>query len=149
MNKIILCIIFATILVGVHCIDFEDCGATTGSVTAISVSGCAATATACDFKVGTNVSINVSFQSKIDSNKATVKVWGIILGIPIPFNLEPSQACGHWNINCPIAKGSANELKITMPILSQYPSIQLKVRVALLDSNGSEMLCQQFPAHIV
>ncbi|XP_054153442.1 NPC intracellular cholesterol transporter 2-like [Oppia nitens] len=131
----------------VNGIDFKDCGATTGVVSSITVSDCPPTAQSCAFKSGNNETIDVKFKSEIDSNTASVKIWGIIAGVPIPFNL-PSDACGHYNIKCPINKDNNYELTVTVPILSQYPKIKLDVRVALMDSNKSKIFCEQFPVQI-
>jgi Niemann-Pick C2 protein len=62
--------LFAIILVinGINCIDFNDCGSTTGKITSITVTGCSSGADECYFKVGTNVSIDVQFSSGLTAN---------------------------------------------------------------------------------
>jgi hypothetical protein len=59
-----------------------------------------------------------------------------------------SNACGNWNIKCPLTNGNNYELKVSMPILSSYPKIKVDVRVALLDSGNKKLICQQFPVQI-
>ncbi|CAG2116463.1 unnamed protein product [Medioppia subpectinata] len=148
MHIFVKIVLFALTVTQINGVDFTDCGSATGKVTAILVTGCSSSSDICDFKAGTNVSIEVKFQSETNSNAATVKIWGIIAGVPVPFDLKPSDACSHWNINCPIVNGNNYDLKISVPILSQYPKIKVQVRVALLDANNSKLFCQQFPVQI-
>jgi len=52
------------------------------------------------------------------------KVYGVIFGMPIPFQLPDSNSC-HLGAVCPVKKGDVNAIKISLPILSSYPSVCL------------------------
>ncbi|CAG2115801.1 unnamed protein product [Medioppia subpectinata] len=146
MHIFVKIVLFALTVTQINGVDFTDCGSATGKVTAISVTGCSPSSDICDFKAGTNVSIEVQFQSVYINCKLTFTKQ--IAGVPVPFDLKPSDACSHWNINCPIVNGNNYDLKISVPILSNYPKIKVQVRVALLDANKSKLFCQQFPVQI-
>jgi len=53
---------------GINCVNFSDCGSSTGKISSISVTGCSSGADECYFKVGTNVSIDVQFSSGLTAN---------------------------------------------------------------------------------
>ena len=70
-----------------------------------------------------------------------------VLGTNVPFPLN-SDAC-KWGLTCPVTKGSNQELKITMPLSPLYPKIKFGVKVAVVDSNGKDLMCVQFNGQIV
>jgi hypothetical protein len=73
---------------------------------------------------------------------------GIIAGIPIPFNLSVSDAC-KLNCQCPIKASDVNVAQITVPILKEYPSISLYVRIEIeADDQKKDYTCLQFAATI-
>lgn len=105
---------FFVILVLIYsssCVDFEDCESKTATVTKISVSRCLTSNDCsitvdtcldgddyCQFKSGTDVTIEANFNSKTDSDIATVKVYGILGRIPAPLKISSNDACDYWNI---------------------------------------------------
>jgi hypothetical protein len=62
--------LFAIILVinEINCINFSDCGSSTGKITSITVTGCSSGSDECYFKIGTNVSIDAQFSSGLTAN---------------------------------------------------------------------------------
>lgn len=68
--------------------------------------------------------------------------------VPIPFPISPDNACGNWGVTCPIEKGKSYSLKLTMPILPAYPKIPVTVKLELVDGNGKDFFCREFPAKI-
>ena len=84
----------------------------------------------------------------VASKSAKVKVHGKIGGIPIPFPVSPSEACGNWGIQCPIEVEKLYELKLSLPILTTYPKIKAVVKMELSDDQNKDFFCQQFPIRI-
>ena len=50
---------------GIDCVNFYDCGTTAGYVNEIEVTRCPKDDDACQFKAGTNITINVKFESSL------------------------------------------------------------------------------------
>lgn len=86
------------------------------------------------------------FNLGVASTSATVKVFGIIV-VPIPFYIEP-DACSHWGVKCPLAADTPNRMSISLPILSAYPPVAASTRVQLLDQEGKNIFCFEFPVKI-
>lgn len=68
--------------------------------------------------------LNFKNLKDIASNSVKVKVSGVILGIPIPFPLPDDNAC-NLNANCPAQANSVNSVDLKLPILNEYPSVNI------------------------
>lgn len=68
--------------------------------------------------------------------------------IPIPFPLEPANACGNWGLKCPLVAGTKYTMKVQVPIQESYPEVSVGVRMQLLDDNKKAIICTKFPAKI-
>lgn len=80
--------------------------------------------------------------------QANVKIFGVLGPVKIPFSLEPSNACGNYGFDCPVAAGTKESLKISLPVLRTYPSLSLKVELRLLNEHNAPIVCIRFPAKI-
>ncbi|RWS02725.1 epididymal secretory protein E1-like protein [Dinothrombium tinctorium] len=147
--RVLLVLAFCAILFGaVASINFKKCTATAGQLNSITVTGCGKAAT-CTFKIGTNVTLDATFTSRVASSKAIVKIVGLIGGVlPVPFPIEPEDACGNYGLKCPFAANTQNRVAITMPILEKYPEISVTVKFRLVASNNANLLCVEFPVEI-
>ncbi|CAG2179460.1 unnamed protein product [Oppiella nova] len=115
-----------------------------GIVNWINVSDCDPSLTdRCIFKKGTNVTISTS--ESTDSLK--VKITGTVLGLSVPWRVNPDNACAH-GVNCPVAANVDNVFMLSMPISPAYPSIPVQVRLRLEDSRKRPHFCAQFPVKI-
>ncbi|XP_054153401.1 NPC intracellular cholesterol transporter 2-like [Oppia nitens] len=119
-----------------------------GSLNSVNISNCDPDLTdKCIFKKGQNVTITVSFTSHETVDYLKVKIYGIIMGLPIPWPVFPDDACMR-GIQCPIANNSVNTFNLSMPVSTTYPSIPVNVRLRLEDRLRNPYLCVQFPAKL-
>ena len=65
--------------------------------------------------------------------------------VPITVN---SQVCKGGD-DCPIAKGSEQDLKLSMLLSASFPKIKFNVRIDVLDSKAATLVCAQFVAQTV
>lgn len=130
-------------------VTFEDCGSSISDEIKYSVSNCAEEDERCSFVSGSRVSLNVTFIPLREIKWVTVKVTGRLLFFNVPFSLDPPDACGHWNLQCPMRVNSVQMLHIELPIRGYYPHISVGVKVQLMDETGNSFLCFSFPAKIV
>jgi hypothetical protein len=82
------------------------------------------------------------------SDAANLKLAGMLGRIPIPFPLEPENACGNWGLQCPLVSGNKYTLKVELPIQSSYPEMNVGVRMQLLGDDKKAIICTKFPAQI-
>lgn len=81
-------------------------------------------------------------------SQANVKIYGMLGPVKLPFNLQPSNACGNYGFDCPVREHSDQTLRLSLPVLRTYPSLSLKIELDLLNESGSPIVCIQFPAKI-
>ena len=73
---------------------------------------------------------------------------GIIAGVPVPFPIPVSDGC-KLGLNCPVNNGDVNVAKISLQVLSSYPSISLYAKIEVkADDAKEDFVCLQFPATI-
>lgn len=82
-------------------------------------------------------------------NQAPVEVYGKIAFVPIRFNLPVSDACGNYGFDCPISPHQKKTLKISIPVLQQYPTLYVTVQLKMLNENKRPVVCVEFPARII
>lgn len=85
---------------------------------------------------------------EVESLTASLKILGIIGVIPFPFNIN-KDACANWGVHCPILPDQVNTLKVSLPILPQYPAISVVVEIKLEDDQSKLLMCAKFKAQIV
>ncbi|CAG2171873.1 unnamed protein product [Oppiella nova] len=133
----------------VSCVEFKDCGSVDGKVTSIVVQDCGVSDDYCPLHIGKTASIDMKFTANVDSDKATVILTGIIPDIGAIEYLTEDGCNGKYNLKCPIKKGNQYEMKFEMQAPPVPADMTLSILVKLVDSNGKNMICQQFPAHVI
>ncbi|XP_053399321.1 NPC intracellular cholesterol transporter 2-like [Mercenaria mercenaria] len=101
----------------------------------------------CTFHKGTNATVTIDFTTDKQVFGITTKVYGIVAGIPIPYQLPKSNGCKGCNLNCPLITGSHRYINV-FPVLQSYPEIRIAVKWELVDENNEQLLCFVFPMQI-
>nr|XP_046268897.1 NPC intracellular cholesterol transporter 2-like [Scatophagus argus] len=136
-------------LMGFTCaemVKFLDCGSTTGKVASVDISPCPSQP--CQLHKGQAYSVNVTFNSGVESQTSKALVHGIIAGVAIPFPIPIEDGC-QSGIHCPIQKQQSYHYVNSLPVKSGYPSIKLVVEWELKDDNSKDLFCIRFPVQIV
>ena len=73
-----------------------------------------------------------------------------IVPITIPFDTEP-DACGLWNVQCPIKTNDGNVLVVSTPVpeVLVVASNAITIHVELKGDNYDSLFCKEFPAKLV
>lgn len=114
----------------------------------VKVSDCDGLQDACPFVRGFNKSIELDFMPKQKVEQVKVKVAGKLNALPVPFHVNPDNACGNYGFNCPLDAGKPYKFQLTLPILRTYPKINVDVFVRLVDEKGDILACVEMPARI-
>jgi len=77
-----------------------------------------------------------------------VKVAGKLNTLPVPFHVNPDNACGNYGFDCPLESDKPYKFKLTLPILRTYPKINVDVFLRLVDETGGIIGCVELPARI-
>uniref|UniRef100_A0A3P9IZA2 NPC intracellular cholesterol transporter 2 n=1 Tax=Oryzias latipes TaxID=8090 RepID=A0A3P9IZA2_ORYLA len=137
------------LMMGLTCatsVKFVDCGSSSGKVAMVDINPC--TAQPCQLHRGDSYTVNVTFNSGVESQTSTAVVHGIIAGVPIPFPIPEPDGCKS-GIQCPIHKDQAYNYATQLPVKSEYPTIKLVVEWELKDDNKNDLFCIRFPVQIV
>ncbi|XP_045776177.1 ecdysteroid-regulated 16 kDa protein-like [Maniola jurtina] len=109
----------------------------------------------CRLKKGTNQHITISFTPESDLDEPTNHVTATIAGVELPFvGVDGVGICDKLEneagekASCPLKAGTTYVYKDSFPILSFYPSIEVKVHWALQHKN-KDIICFEVPAKIV
>ncbi|XP_041809446.1 NPC intracellular cholesterol transporter 2-like [Chelmon rostratus] len=136
-------------LMGFTCaepVKFLDCGSSTGKVAVVDINPCASQP--CQLHKGESYSVNVTFNSAVESQTSKAVVHGIIAGVPVPFPIPMEDGCKS-GIQCPIQKQQNYHYVNALPVKSEYPAIKLVVEWELRDDNKKDLFCIRFPVQIV
>lgn len=52
-------------------------------------------------------------------------VHGVVLGVPIPFDLPNGNGCKDSGVTCPLTAGQTYNYETTLPVLSSYPKVRI------------------------
>lgn len=152
-NQLKICLLFVIIftiwVIKITAISIDDCGSSVNNTISYSISNCTDEHDRCPFVVGTNVTLNATFTSDRLIESANVIIAGHLAFFRIPFSIYPSEACGNWNLKCPIEPNVTQTLQIVLPIKSYYPRIGVGVELQLTDQHENVLICCTFPASIV
>lgn len=124
---------------------FKDCGSVAGTVIDVEISSCSSFP--CILHKGETYMINVTFSSKVASNKCTAVVYGIIAGIPVPFSIPEPDGCKS-GISCPIQSGNKYNYVNKMIVKPEYPNLKLTVKWELKSDDAKDLFCWEVPAQI-
>ncbi|XP_030299344.1 NPC intracellular cholesterol transporter 2 [Sparus aurata] len=136
-------------LIGFTCatpVKFIDCGSTSGKVSVVDIDPCASQP--CQLRKGQSYSVNVTFNSAVESQTSKALVHGIIAGVPIPFPIPKDDGC-QSGIQCPIQKQQSYHYLNSLPVKTEYPAIKLTVEWELRDDDKKDLFCIKFPVQIV
>ena len=120
------------------------------NITYFEVSGC--TAYPCIFKRNSTsaIKLGLNFLKKVTDLK--VKIAGQINGRDFPFSVNDKNLCLQsiktMNKSCDLKKGSDYIYEHSLPILKEYPKIQVIVKYELLDQKKHTVTCLSFPVKI-
>ncbi|CAK6957062.1 NPC intracellular cholesterol transporter 2-like [Scomber scombrus] len=136
-------------LMGFTCADpvkYVDCGSSTGKVSIVDINPCSSQP--CQLHKGESYSVNVTFNSAVESQTSKATVHGIIAGVPVPYPIPNEDGCKS-GIQCPIKKQQTYHYLNSLPVKSEYPAIKLVVKWELKDDNDQDLFCIKFPVQIV
>nr|AXU25120.1 Niemann-Pick protein C2 [Cyrtorhinus lividipennis] len=143
-------LIFCKVFCGSLSLTFDDCGSKHGNFSVVKLTGCdPATMDYCPLKKGKNTTIELTFVPAENLTEITVKVYGYIVGVPVPFALPNPNGCVDSGIKCPVASGSEVTYTVTMPIRQVYPKLKVDIRLELEDEQSEDAICVIIPAKIV
>ncbi|KAL3308216.1 Phosphatidylglycerol/phosphatidylinositol transfer protein [Cichlidogyrus casuarinus] len=147
-KALVLVLAYCLFLSNVNASRFKDCGSKFSQVSAVDVSPCPSEP--CPLIKNENSTVTITFNPTEDVSGGYAQVHGIIAHVPLPFNLPDTTLCPHLiPSGCPMAKGQKAIYNFTLPISSSYPSISVIIRWELVDQNGNDIVCVDFPAKIV
>lgn len=146
------------------------CDSPHGTVQSVSISTCKDTDSYCVLQKNTNASIEVNFvpskffvfliflkpsltnliflHTDYAATSVTTKIIGEVVGVPMPFPINPKEACGNYGLNCPLTVSGKSQFKLELPIKSAYPSVSVTVTIKLVDDSNTNLVCLQFNAQI-
>ncbi|XP_012538993.1 NPC intracellular cholesterol transporter 2 homolog a [Monomorium pharaonis] len=129
---------------------FDDCGSTLGKFTEVSVSGCPTSGEKCALVRGTNASISIKFIPNKDISQVNVRVYGVLMDVPVPFPLEKPDACKDPNdgIDCPLHKDQEYHYTTTMFVQKKFPSVSVYIKWELVNDKAEKIVCIEFPARV-
>ncbi|XP_011161896.1 NPC intracellular cholesterol transporter 2 homolog a [Solenopsis invicta] len=129
---------------------FTDCGSALGKFTEVSVSGCPTSKEKCILVRGTNESISIKFKPNNDISQVNIRVYGILMNVPVPFPFEKSDACKDPNagINCPLHKDQEYDYTASLFVQKKYPSVSVTIQWELVNEKKEKIICLQFPAKV-
>lgn len=78
-----------------------------------------------------------------------MRLYGKIGGLPLPFPLNPNNACGNYGFSCPVKANESKQLRISLPVQRTFPRLAVTVQLNLLDEKNRPIVCVEFPAKIV
>ncbi|GJQ86080.1 hypothetical protein Trydic_g10048 [Trypoxylus dichotomus] len=148
MNRNIVSCLCLVLLISVAKANYSDCGSSLSNVTAIVVTDCTSSDSQCVLHRNTNVTIQIQFIPKNDIQNVSAVVHGIILGVPIPFDLPNPDGCRDSGLACPLKGGQTYAYQTSFPILKKYPRVSVDVKFELEDPNSSDITCSLIPSKI-
>ncbi|KAL7873278.1 hypothetical protein AOLI_G00123490 [Acnodon oligacanthus] len=127
-------------------VKFADCGSVSGKVVEVDIHPCPKQP--CQLHKGQSYSVNVTFNSVVESQTSKAVVHGVIAGVPVPFPIPIEDGCKS-GIQCPIQKQKLYSYVNELPVKAEYPSIKLVVEWELRDDSSKDLFCIKFPVQIV
>ncbi|MBN3292212.1 NPC2 protein, partial [Polypterus senegalus] len=126
-------------------IKYADCGSKVGKIASVDILPCPTQP--CILQKGKTYSVNVTFNSNVNSETSKAIVHGIIAGLPIPFPIPIDDGCKS-GIQCPMNKDQIYNYINELPVKPEYPSIKLVVQWELKDQTNTDYFCFRFPVEI-
>nr|QAX87812.1 NPC2-3 [Pardosa pseudoannulata] len=140
MNYLVLFALVFSLPVKTSSSPYELCESPASDINYLNVTDCDDSREVCILKRGTQVTIQLSFNSQKDFKKLRAHVYGIISGNLFPFSLKESDACKN-GIPCPFTAGQTGTYINQIDVKIYYPPIPVTVRWELRDENGDDIVC--------
>lgn len=102
----------------------------------------------CVFHKGTIVNGTIKFKVKQQVTNGTLKVYGELDEVWLPFPLDHPDACSNHGLDCPLKPEVEYTGVISLEIKKYFPSQQLKAKMLMLDQGKKYVFCFIFPAQI-
>ena len=135
-------------------LEIKDCGSK-GKDIQLRISSCSESDISCPLIHGTDVTLEADFTVNKKTSNVKIELYGTVGFFPIavPFYLgkDKDQVCSeHYDVNCPLKPETKQTVKITLPINNLYPTVNVKIRVKLVDHENDKesIICKEFPAKI-
>ncbi|CAH0559902.1 unnamed protein product [Brassicogethes aeneus] len=111
-----------------------------GEVIDVEVSGCQNTKY-CPLIRGRNATITITFKANEDSDELKSVVHGEVLSVLVPFSLPNGNGCSESGVTCPVKSGQTYKYSTSLPVLSEYPKMKLRVKWQLQNKESSDFVC--------
>ncbi|XP_030766412.1 ecdysteroid-regulated 16 kDa protein-like [Sitophilus oryzae] len=147
-NRILVSVAILLVSSYFACAAYTDCGSQDGSIVDIQITNCPASSRRCTLKRNTNATMVINFTPSTPSTSLKAVVHGLIMGVPVPFDLPNPDGCKDSGLSCPLTPGTTYKYTTTMPISTSYPRITLDIKWELVDSDQKDVICAQIPARI-
>lgn len=144
MNKFI--IVLAVVAIA-NASPFSTCGSPKGTVSKVEIEGCSDSDKTCVLKKGHEAKLSITFKSDVDVEKLTVKAYGVIAGMPLPYPLPQSDACSA-GVHCPLKSGVEATYSQVFNVQRGYPSLSLKVKWTMLNEKNELITCVLIPVKL-
>ncbi|CAO1428472.1 unnamed protein product [Diamesa serratosioi] len=114
----------------------------------ISIEGCEVNAsTRCKLRRGTEVTGFMDFEATMDTPSLRPQIIATAFGVRAEFELPEDRQVGcNWlqGSQCPISQGEDVVWKLNMPVLAEYPLVQLLIEVSVYSATGVPQFSRMF-----
>jgi len=126
----------------------SDCGSTLGTIVSVEVSECTASDSRCVLHRNSNATVKLTFQLKENVQTVKAVVHGVVLDVPVPFNLPNPDGCVDSGLSCPLQSGGTYTYVASLPVLKKYPRVTVDVKWELQNEANADIICVLIPAKI-
>ncbi|XP_055925692.1 NPC intracellular cholesterol transporter 2 homolog a-like [Argiope bruennichi] len=146
MSPFITLILWIVLAIQVSATRFEDCGSTS-QVTAVDFSGCSDDDSVCIVDRGTVQNITIKFASKEESKSVDAVVYGQVLDILLPFEVQQPDGCKS-GISCPLTDGTSYTYHGSADMRELSPQTRAILEWYLKDDEYDNIVCVQISCEI-
>ncbi|KAF2895507.1 hypothetical protein ILUMI_10670 [Ignelater luminosus] len=126
----------------------SDCGSELGTIVSVDISECKDEDPRCVLHRNTNTTFKLTFNLKENVEKVKAVVHGVVLDVPVPFNLPNSDGCVDSGLKCPLQAGQDYTYETSLPVLKKYPRVTVDVKWELQNENDKDIVCIMIPSKI-
>ncbi|KAG9510634.1 40S ribosomal protein S7 [Fragariocoptes setiger] len=146
----VFAIVFLAVIQQANSLNYSLCDQdkTLSDVVDVKINDCESTVDPCTLVRGFNKSITIDFKPKVELNNLKIKIAGKLKNLPVPFNVNPDTACGHYGLTCPLVPGQNYKFQLSLPIYRTYPKINVDIQLRLIDQGDRVAVCLVIPAKI-
>ncbi|XP_057298416.1 NPC intracellular cholesterol transporter 2-like [Hydractinia symbiolongicarpus] len=150
MIKNVLLLCFVTVLVSVSSknIKFGPCPDQKSTATVSNIAIVPCDVEPCILYKGKSTNIMIDFTPTKATNTLKSVVKGKIGPLWIPFPLDHDDACTTSGVTCPLVPGKLYHFNYSLPVKSEYPSLQVLVKWEFHGDESQEVVCDEFPVKL-